>query len=119
MISITRLSDFPSFSAMNSSSMVVTASNDNRFLASSAARSTRALAPSDCLRSMPCSLAKRVADVVQEQLVEIVAAELGVAVTGLDLDHAVFDLGHRDVERTAAQVVDQEPLHLGRDEGRK
>ncbi len=57
---------------------------------------------------------KLVADVVQEQLVEIVAAELGVAVAGLDLDHAVFDLGHRYVERAAPQVVDQEPLHLGR-----
>ena len=99
---------------MNSSSIVVTASNDSRFLASSAARRTRALAPGDCLRSTPCSLSEFVADVVQQQLVEIVAAELRVAVAGLDLDHAVLDLRHRDVERAAAQVVDQEPLHLGR-----
>ncbi len=59
-------------------------------------------------------LGKRIADVVEEQLVEIVATELRVAVTGLDLDDAVFDLGQGDVERSASQVIDQEPLHLGR-----
>ena len=104
----------PSFSAMNSSSIVVTASNDSRFLASSAARRTRALAPGDCPEVDTVLFGERVADMVEEQLVEVVAAELGVAVAGLDLDHAVLDLGHRDVERAAAQVVDQQPLHLGR-----
>ena len=28
----------------------------------------------------------------------------------MDLDHAVLDLGHRDVERAASQVVDEQPL---------
>ena len=58
-------------------------------------------------------LFERVADVVEQQLVEIVAAELGIAVAGQDLDDAVLDLRHRDVERAAPQVVDQQPLHLG------
>ena len=52
---MTRLSGLPSFSAINSSSIVVTASKDSRFLASSAARRTRAFAPTDCARSTPCS----------------------------------------------------------------
>ena len=56
---------------------------------------------------------ERIADVVQQQLVEIVAAQLGVAVTGHDLDHAVFDLRDRDVKRAAAQVVDEQPFELG------
>ena len=55
-----------------------------------------------------------VADVVEEQLVEVVAAELGVAVAGEDLDDALLDLHDRDVERAAAQVVDEQPLQLGR-----
>ncbi len=59
-------------------------------------------------------LGELVADEVEEQLVEVVAAELGVAVAGEDLDDAVLDLGDRDVEGAAAQVVDQQPLHLGR-----
>ena len=71
------------------------------------------LGASDFLQVDAVLLGKRVADVVEEQLVEIVAAELGVAVAGQDLDDAVLDLGDRDVERAAAQVVDQQPLHLG------
>ena len=55
-----------------------------------------------------------VADVVEQQLVEVVAAELGVAVAGEDLDDAVLDLDDRDVERAAAQVVDEQPLQLAR-----
>ena len=59
-------------------------------------------------------LQEPVADVVEQQLVEVVAAEVGVAVAGEDLDDAPLDLGDRDVERAAAQVVDQQPLRLGR-----
>ncbi len=99
---------------MNSSSTVVTGSNESRFLASSAARSTRALEAGDLPQVDPVLLGERVADEVEQQLVEVVAAELGVAVAGVDLDDAVLDLRQRDVERAAAQVVDQQPLHLGR-----
>ena len=59
-------------------------------------------------------LVEAVADVVEEQLIEVVAAELRVAVAGEDLDHAVLDLGDRDVERAAAQVVDEEAFLLPR-----
>ena len=45
-------------------------------------------------------------------LVEIVAAEMVVAVAGDDLDDAFLDAHHRDVEGAAAQVVDQDPLAL-------
>jgi hypothetical protein len=55
-----------------------------------------------------------VADVIQEPLVEVVAAEVGIAVAGEDLDDAALDLGDRDVEGAAAEVVDEQPLPLGR-----
>ena len=55
-----------------------------------------------------------VADVVEEQLVEIVATELSIAVAGLDFDDAVLDLGDGDVEGPTPQIVDKQPLHFGR-----
>ena len=48
-----------------------------------------------------------VADILQQQIVEIVAAELGVAVAGQDLDHSFLGLDDRYVEGAAAQIVDQ------------
>jgi hypothetical protein len=45
-------------------------------------------------------------------VVEVVAAQVGVAVGGLDLEDAVAQLQDRDVERAAAQVVDGDPLVL-------
>ena len=58
-------------------------------------------------------LLEPIADVVEQQLIEVVAAELGVAVAGEDLDDALLDLDDRDVEGAAAQVVDQQPLRSG------
>jgi hypothetical protein len=43
---------------------------------------------------------------VDQALVEVVAAEVRVAVGRLHLEHAVADLEDRDVERAAAEVVD-------------
>jgi hypothetical protein len=51
-------------------------------------------------------------DPIDDPLVEVVAAEVGVAVRGLDLDHALADLQRRDVERAAAEVVDGDRLVL-------
>ena len=44
----------------------------------------------------------------EDERVEVVAAELVVAGGGQDLDDALFDAHHRDVEGPAAQVVDEE-----------
>jgi hypothetical protein len=43
---------------------------------------------------------------------EVVAAQVGVAVGGLDLDHPLADLEHRDVEGTATEVIDDDGLVL-------
>ena len=57
-------------------------------------------------------LGELVAHVVQQQLIEVVAAQVRVAVTGEDLDHALFHLHDGNVEGAAAQVIDQQPLHV-------
>ena len=50
---------------------------------------------------------------VDDPLVPVVAAEVGVAVGRLDLEHAVADLQHRHVERAAAEVEHEDRLVLG------
>ena len=47
---------------------------------------------------------------LDDALVEVVAAEVGVAVRRLDLEDALAELEDRDVERAAAQVVDGDLL---------
>ena len=49
-----------------------------------------------------------VGQIVDDALVEILAAEEGVAIGRFDLEHAVADLEHRDVERAAAEIVDRD-----------
>ena len=44
---------------------------------------------------------------------------MSVAVAGEDLDHARLDRRDRDVEGPAAEVVDEEPLAIGRGAGRR
>ena len=51
-------------------------------------------------------------DPLDHALVEVVAAEVGVAVRGLDLHDALAHLEHRDVEGAAAEVVDRDRLVL-------
>ena len=51
-------------------------------------------------------LAELVSQIVDDAAVEILAAEMGVAVGGLDLEHAVADLQHGDIEGAAAEVID-------------
>ena len=51
-------------------------------------------------------------DPVDDPLIEVVAAEVRVAVGRLDLDHAFADFEDRDVERAAAEVVDRDGLVL-------
>ncbi|ADI04037.1 putative NAD-specific glutamate dehydrogenase [Streptomyces bingchenggensis BCW-1] len=49
-------------------------------------------------------------EVVDDPLVPVVAAEVGVAVGGLDLDDPLADLQQRDIEGAAAEVEDQDGL---------
>ena len=51
-------------------------------------------------------LLELVGDVVDQHLVEVVAAQVRVAVGRLDLEDAVADVEDRDVERAAAEVED-------------
>ena len=46
---------------------------------------------------------------VDQQLVEVLAAEMVVAGGGAHLDHAIEQLENRNVERAAAQVEHEEP----------
>ena len=52
-------------------------------------------------------------DVLEEKLVEVIAAELGVAVAGEDFDDAFLCLHDGDIERAAAQIVDEDALQIG------
>ena len=49
---------------------------------------------------------------VHDALIEVIATEIGIAVGRLDLEDAVADLKDGDVERTATQVVDDDPFVL-------
>ena len=57
-----------------------------------------------------CFAAELVDEPVHNALVEVVAAEEGVAAGGLDLEYAVAHLQNGDVEGAAAEVVDGEGL---------
>ena len=81
---------------------------ESSILAFSAASLRRCRARRSLRRSMPCLLAELVGQVVDDALVEILAAEEGVAIGRLDLEHAVADLENRDVERAAAEIVDRD-----------
>ena len=60
----------------------------------------------------PVLLLELVGHVVDQALVEVLAAEERVAVGRLHLEHAVADLEDRHVERAAAEVVDRDRLVL-------
>ena len=49
-------------------------------------------------------------EVLHDALIEVVAAQMGVAVGGQNLDHAVADIQNRDVERAAAKVIHHDLL---------
>ena len=58
----------------------------------------------------PVVALERLDQPVDDPLVPVVAAELGVAVGGLDLEHAVADLEHGDVEGAATEVEHEDGL---------
>ena len=83
---------------------------DSSIFAFSAASFRRCSASLSLVRSMPSSFLKSSARNCDELGVEILAAEEGVAVGRLHLEHAVADLEDRDVERAAAKVIDRDRL---------
>ncbi len=64
-------------------------------------------------RSTPFSSRNSSARRLEDDLIEILAAEVGVAAGRLDAEDAAGDVEDRDVERAAAEVVDGDGLGLG------
>ena len=59
-------------------------------------------------------LAECIADMIKQELIEVVAAELGIAVAGEDLHDALLDLCHGDIEGPASQVIDEKSFSVPR-----
>ena len=53
---------------------------------------------------------ERVRHPVDDALIEIIAAQVGITIGGQDLGHAVAHLNDGDIERAAAQIVDHDLL---------
>ena len=103
----------PDWSAvMNGRLMSAWVWNERSFLAFSAASLSRCRAIWSLRRSIALLLLELVGDVVDQGLVPVVAAEVGVAVGREDLEDAVADVEDRDVERAAAEVEDGDLLVL-------
>ena len=83
---------------------------ESSILAFSAASLSRCRAILSLLRSMPLSLLELGHHPVDDGLVEVVAAEVRVAVGGLDLEDALAELEDGDVEGAAAQVEHEDRL---------
>ena len=96
--------------AMNGRLISVSSDDDSSCFAFSAASFRRWSAILSLRRSTPCSFWKRVGEAVDDALVEVLAAEVRVAVGRLHAEDAVANLEDRDVERAAAEVVDGDAL---------
>ena len=97
---------------MNGRLISVSCAVDSSILAFSAASLRRCRAIGSLAEVDALVLLELVEQPVDDPLVDVVAAEVGVAVGGLDLDHALADLEDRDVEGAAAEVVDGDRLVL-------
>ena len=68
---------------------------------------------------MPVSFLNSAIEPVHDEVVDVVAAEVRVAVGRDDLHDVVADLEDRDVERAAAEVVDRDDLVASSCRGRR
>ena len=57
-------------------------------------------------------LSEFVGQPVNDALIEVIAAELRITVGGQHVEHAVSDLQNRDIERSSAQVKDENRLFV-------
>ncbi len=85
---------------------------ESSHFAFSAASFSRCSAIGSLRRSIPVGLLELVGQPVDDPLVEVVPAQVRVAVGRLDLEDAVAQLEDRDVEGAAAEVVDGDLLVL-------
>ena len=97
---------------MNGRLMSVSITVESSILAFSAASFRRCSAIRSLLEIDAVALLELGGDPLDDALIEVVAAEVRVAVGRLDLDDALADFQDRDVERAAAEVVDGNRLVL-------
>ncbi len=90
--------------------MLVVVTPDSSIFAFSAASFRRCMATLSPLRSMPSVLLELADQLLDDALVEVVAAQAVVAGGGQNFDNAVADLQNGDIEGAAAQVVDHDLL---------
>ena len=97
---------------MNGRLMSVSITVESSIFAFSAASFSRCSAIRSLLRSMPSLFLNSAMIQSMIALIEVVAAEVRIAVGRLDLDDALADFEDRNVERAAAEVVDGDRLVL-------
>ena len=95
---------------MNGRLIWVSCTEDSSILAFSAASFRRCMAILSCRQVDALGVLELLTSQSMTSLVPVVAAELGVARGGLDLEDAVADLEDGDVERPAAEVEDEDGL---------
>ena len=95
---------------MNGRLMLVCTTDESSIFAFSAASVSRCIACLSFAQIDALIAAELIDEPVDDALVVIVAAEMRVAVGRLDFEDAVADLEDRDVERSAAEIPNEDRL---------